>query len=359
MNCPNEGQILLYVEKQLTADENVMIAAHINKCPHCAQMVEEIKQTLDFTRTRMPQMDVPSPSQPLPGQAQIWQNINRHINTNRREVLKMKFRKVTIAAAVVLALVIVGSIPSVQSAAANFLQVFRVQKVDTLTLSPNDMQEIQQALQQGTKGQTMDLESFGSIAVEGQQEQSNLTYAQLNSLGFAVKLPAGVDASQGEYTLQTMPDMKITPDVEKVNAFISALGSEKLLPASLDGKPFQIKMNKCLVASYENFRLIQGPSPEIVAPGDVKVSEIAEAMVSLPIWPENVRRQLEAVTDWEHTLLIPGENNEKVKVQGHDAVLMKDSSNGMLIWQDNGQVYALENYSDKNLDLVEIANSMR
>lgn len=359
MNCPNEGQLLLYVEKQLTDDEYSMIAAHVRTCVHCSKTVEEIRQTLNFTCMRMLPVDEPVISEPVPGQERIWENINRHLNTNKREGLKMKIKRVSIAAAVVLALVMVGSIPSVQDAAANFLQVFRVQKVDTLTLSPADMNQIEQAVREGTNGQSIDLESFGTINVEGQQQESTVSYDQLGSLGFACKLPGSIDPSQGQYTLQSMPTVEITPDVEKVNAFISALGSSQLLPEALDGKTFQIKMGKCLVASYGDFRLIQGPSPELEAPGDVKVSELAEAMVALPIWPDNVRRQLESVSDWQHTLLIPGENNEKVKVDGEDAVLMKDKSNNILIWQDNGMVYTLEDCSGKNLNLVEIAESMR
>jgi hypothetical protein len=298
-------------------------------------------------------------SEPTPGQERIWENINRQMNTNKREGLKMKIRKVSIAAAVVLALVMVGSIPSVQSAAANFLQVFRVQKVDTLTLSPADINQIEQAVREGTNGQSIDLDSFGTINVEGQQQQTAVNYDQLGNLGFTCKLPGTVDPSKGQYTLQSMTTVEITPDVQKVNALIKTLGSDKLLPESLDGKTFQLKMGKCLAASYEDFRLIQGPSPELEAPGDVKVSEIAEAMIALPIWPDNVRRQLESVSDWQHTLLIPGETNEKVKVNGQDAVLMKDNSNNILIWQDNGIVYTLQDCSGKNLNLVEIAESMR
>jgi hypothetical protein len=359
MNCPNQGQLLLYAEKQLTDDEYLRIYCHVKTCKRCAKTVEEIKQTLNFVCTRMLPVDKPINAEAVPGQERIWENINRRMNTNKREGFKMKIKRVSIAAAVVLALVIVGSIPSVQTAAANFLQVFRVQEVDTLTLTPADMNQIERAVREGTSGQSIDFESFGTINVEGQQQETSLNYDQLGSIGFACKLPGNIDPSQGQYTLQSMPAVEITPNVEKVNAFISALGSSQLLPESLEGKTFQIKMGKCLVASFEDFRLVQGPSPELEAPGDVKVSEIAEAMVALPIWPDNVRRQLESVSDWQHTLLIPGENNEKVKVNGQDAVLMKDNSNHILIWQENGLVYSLEDYSGKNLDLVEIAESMR
>jgi hypothetical protein len=47
----------------------------------------------------------------------------------------MKTKKFAIAAALVLALTAIGSMPAIQTAAANLLQIFRVEQVDTLTMT--------------------------------------------------------------------------------------------------------------------------------------------------------------------------------------------------------------------------------
>jgi hypothetical protein len=44
--------------------------------------------------------------------------------------------------------------------------------------------------------------------------------------------------------------------------------------------------------------------PVVEVPTGVNVKKVAQAMVALPIWPDNIRTQLESVGDWEHTLLI-------------------------------------------------------
>jgi hypothetical protein len=81
-------------------------------------------------------------------------------------------------------------------------------------------------------------------------------------------------------------------------------------------------------------------------------------MVGLPIWPEDVKRQLEAVSDWEHTLLIPAnEGAKKVKVRGQDGVYLEESRSQLLIWEDNGILYFLS--SDSHADLLAIAESLR
>jgi hypothetical protein len=69
--------------------------------------------------------------------------------------------------------------------------------------------------------------------------------------------------------------------------------------------------------------MIAGPAPEVQVPSGIDVEDVAGALVILPLWPEGVKRQLQAVDDWQHTLVVPGENVEKVTVRGHDAVLSK------------------------------------
>ncbi|MEN6461256.1 MAG: zf-HC2 domain-containing protein [Syntrophomonas sp.] len=355
MNCPNESQLLLYLEKELATEESLQIKSHLESCRDCSLKLAKVQQTLDFTCRQMHCLTNSMTETNFHGQEQVWNNLRRQMSKNKKEVNLMKIRKMAVAAAVVLALVMVGSIPSVQTAAANFLKVFRVENVQTLTLGPNDMAQIEQALNQG--GTNLNLDNFGNIQSEGKPEETRLDYSELGSLGFSIKLPANVDLPTGEYSLQKVPALKITPDVDKINQLITSLGSDCLLPPSLNGQTFQIKMGDSLVASYKDFRLIQCSTPELEVPGDVEAAEVAKSLIALPIWPDNVRRQLESVSDWENTILIPGENLEKVTINGQDAVLM--NNNNQLIWQESGTLFILEGQSNQDIDLVAIAKSLR
>jgi hypothetical protein len=341
------------LEKELATEENLEIKNHLDSCSDCSLKLKNIQRTLEFTCHHMQHLNNSAYKTELQGQDQVWNNLHKQVFKNKKEVNLMKIRKIAIAAAVVLALVMVGSIPTVQTAAANLLKVFRVQNIQTLSLGPNDVTPIEQALNKG--GANLKLDNFGTIQSEGKQEEVKLDYSELDSLDFSAKLPADIDLKTGEYSLQKLPVIKITPDVDKINQLITSLGSNYLLPQSLDGQTFQIKTGDSLVASYKDYQLIQGPSPEILVPEDIAVTDVAGAMIALPIWPENVRRQLEAISDWENTILIPGENVEKVKVNGQDAVL----TNNNLIWQENGTLFILNSYSNQNIDLTAIAESLR
>ena len=358
MICPDEGRLLLYLEGELTPEENEAIMTHLASCSRCLHHLNQVENNLLFTRQSLTCLVEESKQAEPSGQTRVWENVKSHSLNQRKELSRMKIKKTVIAAVIVLAIGLLGSNPSVQTAAANFLQVFRVQQVDVLTIGPNDMAQIENALRQGN--QSLDLENFGSIQSVGKNEERILTAKELNSLAFQVKLPAVMEDREAEYNLQKVPAVEFRPRVENVNKFLAALGSEYKLPIGLDGQLCRITLGDTLTVRYPDLLLYQAPSPQIEVPAGVSVKEVARAMVALPVWPENIRRQLEAVNDWEHTLLIPAGNNaQKASINGHSAVLLNETNQRALIWQDNGILYLLEDQSEKQLDLVKIAESLR
>ncbi len=356
MKCLKQGQLLLYLEKELPLEENSLIEAHLKTCPFCSRALEDVKQHLDFTQSKIKVLAEPEAHIPVHGQEEVWLNLNSQVKTKQRGAAIMRFKKMAVAAVVIMALVLVGSNPSAQTVAANFLKVFRVQKVDTISLTPEDMSSIEQALQKGNTD--INIDKFGKFETVGKAERINIKYDEIANLAFKPKLP--VDNQDGaDYYLQKSPEITFTPDIDKVNAFIESLGSEYLLPKALDGQPLRIKDSECLEMRTKDFVLTQIPTPELEVPAGVDVNEVAKAMVALPIWPENIRRQLDAVNDWEHTLLIPSENSEKVDINGQDGVLLKYNHGEVLIWQENGILYSMEDISADPVDLIAAAKSLR
>ncbi|MEN6327474.1 MAG: zf-HC2 domain-containing protein [Syntrophomonas sp.] len=357
MKCPKPGQLLLYLEKELPLEENSLIESHLKTCPFCSRALEDAKQHLDFTQSRMKMLAEPEPNIPIYGQEEVWRRINRQVKTKQRGATIVKFKKIAVAAAIIIAFVLVGSNPSAQTVAANFLKVFRVQKVDTISLTPEEMASIEQALQKGNTN--LKLDKFGNFETVGKAERTNIKYEDIAQLGFAAKLPENLNQAEATYYLQKSPVVTFTPNIDQVNQFLKALGSEYLLPATLDGQTMQVNAGECLETSTKDYLLLQGPTPELEAPAGVNVNEVAKAMVALPIWPENIRRQLDAVNDWEHTLLIPGENSQKVDINGKDGVLLKANHHEILCWQENGILYVLEQISTDQTDLIAIAKALR
>lgn len=357
MKCPDEGKLLLYLEHKLELGEYQDTAQHLTDCPVCSARLTELRRNYDFTARKMAGLWEERQQAPVAGQQKVWQQIQMQQQFDKKGVRLMKIKKFTIAAALVLALGAIGSIPSVQTAAANLLQVFRVEKVDTLSMTPGDMQKIEQAIYDGAGN--IDIEDFGSVKSTGESGYYKIESEDLANLDFQVKAPTLTDETATEYSLQKTPVIEVKPNVESINKLIKALGGSYKLPAALNGQTCKFEMKDALISTYNKYELTQVPAPEIEVPDGVNVPEVAQAMVQLPIWPDNVRTQLEAVGDWEHTLIIPDENSKKVGINGTNGVLSEHERYRTLIWQEDGMLYILGSQSENEADLIAIAESLR
>lgn len=266
----------------------------------------------------------------------------------------MNIKRWAVAAVAVLVLGITAYVPPVRTAVADLLQVFRVERIETLTLSAQDIRSIENALEAGNAN--IDLESFGRIETSGEPSERKLTRAELDSLPFRPLLPAG---REGDYSLVQSPSVEITPRVENVNRLLKNLGSQDLMPQALDGKTFTVTMADTFMADYSDFCLLAGTSPELRVPPGVDMQEVLRPMINLPIWPEGVREQLATIDDLEHTLVIPGEKVEKVSIQGSPGVISRDGGQASLIWQKGGLFYILTDKSGGQADLLAIAESLQ
>lgn len=357
MKCKDEGHLLLYLDKELTLEKMNETKAHLASCPQCSHCLQEIKENLDFTRETMGVLWDKTPEADRDEQKKSWDRIRGRINFKQRRMNGVKMRKITIAAVIVLTLGLLGSVPAVRTAAANFLQVFRVEKVDSITITMQDMDQIQKAFSQEGN---FNIENFGRINTQGKYEQVPLNLEQITELPFKPVLPASETSKEASYYLEKQPVMQISPDVKKVNQLLKDMGSSVLLPEELQGQTVAIKMGDFLSAKYEDFSFIQGPSPQVEVPAGVDVDKVVQAMLSIPFWPDNVKQQLSAITDWQHTLVIPvDENSKKVDVNGSAGVLISNTGYSSLVWQKNGLLYILEDHSAGQADMLEIAGSLR
>jgi hypothetical protein len=353
MKCPDEGKLLLYLENQLSQEQHQDIANHLSGCAVCAARLTALREDSNFAARKLQGLWENRDSAPVAGQQRVWQEIQ----FDKRGERRMKIKKFAIAAVFILALGAVGSMPSVRTAAANLLQVFRVEQVDTLTMTPGDIQKIEQAIYSGQGN--FDVEDFGSIESIGESGSFKIESQDLAGLDFAVKAPTLTEEAATSYSLQKTPVIEIRPKVDKVNELLKTLGSTYKLPAALDGQTCKFVMGDALVSTYAEYELTQGPVPAVEVPDGVNVKEVAQAMVALPIWPDNVRNQLESVGDWEHTLLIPDENPQKVRINGTSGVFLDHAPFRALIWQEDGILYSLYSQRKDKADLIAIAESLR
>lgn len=270
-------------------------------------------------------------------------------------------RQVKIAAALVavVLLAVLLSIGPVRSSVADFLRIFRMEKIDTVDISFQDLAKLEHAMKNG--GKNIDIQNFGKVAVEGREETKVVSLEEAQkAVDFPLMIPntALNDFGSPTYKMQAPIKISLTLDIQKVNSLITSFGSDNLLPDTIDGKTFTLNVPTIIRAEYpaatpgsRPLIIAQARSPEIIVPKDVDVDQIRDALLSLEVLPENLRSQLAAVNDWQQTMLVPNidGSTQKVSVNGLGGVFVsppdhteQTEKGGALIWPQDGIITVIQ-----------------
>lgn len=382
MRC-NEGKLMAYLDGQLSPRETAGVAEHVAKCGRCSRMLAalgaeraEVARVLEPYRAAVEDSTRPAgggkPSGPARSGAPVSGNIDFSPATRKGVLGIMKrYHKALAVAAAVAVVAGLFSIGPVRSFAAQFLQVFRVDRVEVVHFDPADVEELAKALQ--TYGGNVDIASFGEFRREENNVFDRLDADTVRIAGQSVVLPQQLGPYPAAGELKVVPGEKtwIKPRVDGINGFLASLGSSKLMPRSLDGKTFTVNIAPVASKSYRagdgDVRLFRSVSPEFTVPEGVEVAQVREALLAVPILPERMRNTLAGIDPFGRTLLVPdfgqsqGGTVAEVTVNGTGGVFITPGSGGprpshsVLIWPQGTVWNALEGDFDLSeaLDIAE------
>lgn len=366
--CYDEAELLAYLDGELEPGERERIAAHLRDCPDCADRLSSLTEERAVAEEALSRLEPRGDLVAMP--AAPAATAPAAAASAARPPRVMHWGRWVAAVAAVLVLASFAFAP-VRSMAADFLQVFRVQRVQTVTVSEADMQQIAAAVKSG-QGH-IDLKQFGEAWVEGGgSKPETVTLAQAQAaVDFPVKLPAG-ESAEPTILLNRPQSVRFKLNVAAINQALKDYGATQTFPDSLDGKVFSVHVPAIVLARYpapastvqsgwpsRDFGIWVGQarSPELVVPEGVDASELRSVLLNLPLLPESVRSQLAAIDDWRSTLIIPnvdGSAHDTV-IAGQQAVVISPKSkardaraklgplpeNTTVIWNDNGVVRAI------------------
>lgn len=378
--CCDEGTLRAFLDGELPAEEHARIAEHVRGCAACARTLEALEADAAVAA------DALGCLQP-PGEVVT-------LAASRPEsglLTRMGWGRIAAAAAAVLLLGSFAFAP-VRGAAAGLLRVFRVQKVQTVSISQQDLAQLS-TLMEGGKGGHIDLKSYGELTVdESKTKGGQVTLAQAQAgVDFPVVVPRGLDGTP-TFTLQPGETIKFKLKVAAINETLKYYGSDRTFPSSVDGKVFIVKIPTIVTASWsvagaqkapsgaptegDAIFLGQARSPELVVPDGVDPAQLRDVLLNLPFLPDGVRTQLAAIDDWQHTLIIPdvGGTARDISLDGVPAVVMSPEGaardarkkiGGALpavstvIWNRDGVVRALGGALDEEKAISLAKSTMR
>ena len=396
--CLDVGMLQAYLDQELDVSQRGEVETCLSICEECRRLLEELKDNNDFVVTRLETyaseveaFDI----QTNAAWARLYGDLPAKENRFKiREVLGFMKRYRLVAVAGVMALVLAASLSfsSVRSFAGEILTVFRVNKVQTININPQEIAKMKDAIEKGTG--KVDIDNFGKVEFSGKNAVEEVSLEQAGqSVDFSVKLPSQLadDYSGPVLKKSSGGTANFTLDVDNINSLLSSLGSQKLLPKELDQKTFTLIMPVGIGAEYQakdgtaKLFVGQSRSPEMSVPDGAPVNEIRDALLSVPVLPDSLKQQLYAVNDWQHTVLIPNidGNSQEVTVDGEQGVfttapnhyenggdiserhmkgkaLQRRGGNGSaLIWQKDGVIYTIAG-NELTLDqALSIASSMK
>jgi hypothetical protein len=103
----------------------------------------------------------------------------------------------------------------------------------------------------------------------------------------------------------------------------------------------------------------QMESPTLTIPSSVDISLLRDELLSSGFLPPDTVTQLRAVTDWQHTLIIPvpsGATTSNETVQGVPALLIKGDQGSVVMWQKDGILHMVG--TDGDASVMSVATSL-
>lgn len=373
--CFDEGVLQAYLDGEMTDEENKQIEGHLVFCSQCRDLLKELKENNNFV-----QLQLTTYQKQMERLKYVPKEYCHHQKKEKEKkgvfALLKKYKKLAGAVAAAACLGVLLSFAPVRSLAAQFLTLFRVQEVKTTAISIDDLNKIQQAFHENNCD--IDIENLGKIENQQSGKYQEVTWEEAASLvDFNIKkpsyLPKDLKYNPG-YDLEPANQVAFTLNIENINAVVKQLGGKHLFPANLDGNTFTLNIAQSVHASARNqegekdkyLNLTQTKIPEINVPKNIDVFEVREAILDLPVIPNDVKQKLAALDNWQNTLYIPQPENgtaEEIQINGAQGVIVKESRrNGdkylLLMWQSNGILYMLSGDNIAADELIKVANSI-
>lgn len=349
--CYEEGRLMEYLDGEVTGDERAEMQSHLRGCPSCESALSTLAADRDvaagaLARLKTADEETAAAAAGVSSAAALAATPTPAGRVARSRLARIGWPRIAAAAAAVIVAASLSLAP-VRGAVADFLKVFRVQKVQVISMSAADLKTIGDTLKNGSGH--VNLKAMGDVWISGPKATPKIvTLAEAQgALDFPVRLPSPMSASP-TLTLRPAETYEFKLKVDAINQVLKYYGSDRTLPAALDGKVFTVKMPAILLATYagtptavsaptpapmhpeggrfdENAIFVgQARSPELIVPDGVDPAQLREVLLNLPFLPQSVRDQLAAVSDWQSTLLVPdiGGAAHNTTIDGVPAVVM-------------------------------------
>lgn len=263
------------------------------------------------------------------------------------------------------------ALPPVRAAADQLLQIFRVQQVVFVPISPERIEELE----------NLDFDEATLFVSEPEfldeptEPVSVTTAAEAEQLvGFPVREPVAFTTppTATELLVTDGGTAQFQVNVEGARELLALLQIDDItLPDELGDEPITAEMEPSVIASYlsEGYKvhLVQGTSPDVTLPENVDLQQMGEAFLRLLGMETQQARELSQQIDWRTTLVVPLPTDvntlRQVTINGADGLLAHSDHDGArewhLYWQDGDRFMVLTAQGLSRDAVIALAESVQ
>lgn len=346
-------------------DDEVLVPdadRHLSGCLDCTREISRLREDASHASTALALLDPPPAAATPPAAAP-----SRPTTTRRDRAYRPGRARqwVTSAAAAVIAVAVIGT-PVGRAAAADFLSLFRSERVALLAIDEPSLLKTAEAL--GQLGKVHDVNEAEPVEVANIRQASARSGINV-TVPDPATLPDGTEASPVIRVIDEQ-QLRFTFGEADTRAYLSQFDdADRELPAGYDGATLLVNVPAAVVQEYRGpdgmSGVLVGHAGTVTADvdGDIDLDTLRVFLLDLPGLPDSVTRQLATIDDWRTTLPIPVPidrvGGEETTVDGAEAILIQEQGLGSgLLWQRDGVVTGVAGNMDEAA-LRAVVDSLR
>lgn len=377
------GELRAFYDEMLNATERDNVQQHLASCSRCMQKATAIRQRGEHIQTVLSELEPQSMAElSSPQLARKRFEIYRQQKKERkmtRNPFSRRYRPAWAAAALTILVALALTVPPVRTLAADFLSLFRVQKIEFTPVNQAALPDEETLETVAPEIEQMFDENL-AISIEGEHDIIDEATAR-DRAQFPIRLPESEEHKEARYEWTPPVHISMQIDLPRLKALFKELGYQDIdLPKALDGKTVEADFEGMLTAAYGDceeppspeqtcITLVQMPSPTASVPGDFDVDQLGRVYLELLGMTEEEAITLSERIDWATTLVVPFPHHvnltyEPMSVDGVEGTLIHSESGYrpmaeyLLIWVKDDIIYAVAGRGEHD-EALTLINSLK
>lgn len=340
MKCRTSAFWRNYLDADEMSDEERFAGEeHLGACASCREVLATVTEAKEGA-ARLLLIDAPTPVRPWDFTGAV---------KPRPPMPGGRLAYAALAAVAVFGLVL---LPPARVIAEDILQIFRVEKFESVSIDPQAMAEFDPRV----------LGDFSLVEAMPDREPSLAAARKTTGLDVSEPgyLPAGVKRLEIMATPQVKAQLKM--DLPKFREYLKEKNIDDIhMPEAVDGATITAKIPANVIITYGGLKetnstgglqpsvvIIQAGLPEVEAPKGVDFDVVRRELLKLPAIPPGTREQILKLSDWKRTLPVPYPTGEATS----EKVIVADGAEGVYLQGSDGTRVLMYSAGDKAYGVV-------